>query len=133
MADIIHFAPRPAQYFPIRFGDDEFGFLFMYNVIADQWSYSIFPNGTDGVDQCPLIAGVMMETGRNLIDVLGVDYYLYVEDKPGIENEQNLNWFDRMTKEFGTSPESAGSYLVKISKAEADEYSSAETQAFLAC
>lgn len=128
MPEIIYIDDKPSQRFPIRIGNADYDFLFMYNQIADRWSYTIFESGKD----CPVIAGGFIYSGLDLIERLGLDYYLMVTDRPGVSRE-TFNWFDRLTKPIG-STEIPATYLVLLTKAEAKEiFSRASAKAFPVC
>lgn len=118
MAEIIHLESKPAQFFPVRFGDTELGFLFSYNQMFDSWSYSIFPEANR--DLCPLIAGRLIRPEIDLIDGLGLglEFRFFVANLPGVSRETFRNAFERFTVPFGGDPVRAGSYFLKMSFAE---------------
>lgn len=128
MPEILFLEERPSQRFPFRIGDDEYTFLFMYNQLADRWSYSIFPPEED----CPVIAGRFLDYGDDLISELNLPYYLMVADKAGVPRG-TFNWYERLTVPIGND-ERPASYLVFMSAEEALEiFSQPETVPFPVC
>jgi len=83
MVEIVHIEAAPAQKTTVRFGDETLDFLFQYNLTYDFWSYSIFPS--DEEDACPIVAGLELVSGRNLVENILDTHRFVVADRPGVD------------------------------------------------
>lgn len=94
--DIIYLDDFPSQEYTVQIDGVAYEMVFMYNQIADRWSFTI---GIDG-EACPLLAGKFIEPQIDLLHGLPGTQMLLVLDRPGITTT-GLNWYDRMTKVLG--------------------------------
>ena len=129
MVEIVHIEAAPAQYFTVRFGDETLDFLFQYNLTYDYWSYSIFPS--DDEDACPIIAGVELVSGRNLLENILDTHRFVVSDRPGIDVGAINNYY-RFTQTLQGSQYPI-TFLAKATIEEIAALALADQAAFPAC
>lgn len=102
--EVLSLEQTPSQQFSIDIGQVRYDARLNYNQIADRWSFTIWPFG----ETCPLLAGLFLEVGLDLIDTLQLGYKLLVLDRSGVD--PSANWYDRMLLQIGD--DFSATYLV---------------------
>ena len=86
----------PSQQYTVRLDGEDHDLTFMFNQMADRWSFSAGISFGD----CPKIGGRLVEPGLNLYAGVASDTLLIALDRPGISTT-GVDWYARLTAPLG--------------------------------
>lgn len=86
----------PSQQYTVRLDGEDHDLTFMFNQMADRWSFSASISFGD----CPKIGGRLVEPGLNLYAGVASDTLLIALDRPGISTT-GVDWYARLTAPLG--------------------------------